>query len=108
VGLHPVDIQTAGTRRARGDHRMIEDGLCLHVQQNRGNQLRLPQQKARHCDSAGPVGPVAGVPADRRHGDTYRVGPDDLAVGAGLTPQERFAPGLISRTVAAVGRTASN
>ena len=47
-----------------------------------GNQLWFPQWKACHRESAGRAGPVAGVPAERGHASAYRVGPDDLAVGA--------------------------
>ena len=42
------------------------------------------------------LGPVAGVPANRDHARPHRVGPNDLAVGAGpATRQGRSAGDLI-------------
>jgi len=71
--------------------------VTFTFQQHRGNELRLPQQKTRHRDSAGRIGPVAGVPAHRDHAPPHRVGPDDLAVGADTATRQGKSAGDLIR-----------
>ena len=71
-------------------------GSHLHIQHDRGNELRLPQQKTRHPDAAGRTRALARVPTDRGHPHSHHLGPHDLAVGAKTTTQRQAASLTVS------------